>query len=549
VQARGLLDRGHLILQDRPVHVTVDLSFPGRAAPGRAAPVRDQHREALLSEPLGHQEPPVQLRGDPLPARPAVRVGQDRKPALAGPVPGRQVQHRPQLPRPEHEPGRVHVEHRPFAQRGDGNGRPAVPRHHGPPAGPVRAPGHVHQGPGPAHAVVDRGFGGQLLDAVARPVRPQVGLGRLGRRGEQHLVAVHAEHRLHLKAGRRDRVAVHGQIPGPVQVGMRHHRAGGGAGGGARNQQHPARVALLAQDGRLAAGRVDAEEPHRELVTRLHHRVGAVGVPAGAWHVLEGLPVPAGLRPRTVQSRDPQRDVGVGGAGRRITHHPRRTARLGRIGEVPALDARGIHPRDQQPGPVRSPPEPPQAAEPGVAGVLSDPERDVGLVSGGDHPVPGPVRLDHPQRAVADVGDAPAGRVRARVGDRALRLQAPGRAVGHVHRPQPVGQGEGRQPDGLVGGVGADPGARLRRLGRSGRLSGQQLGGIGEQPLGPGVQVQRPQAPRRVVARPGAQEQHLCSVGPDGELTGNAQGEAPRPGDLGGQRHRCHVRETLTSRR
>ena len=260
---------------------------------------------------------------------------------------------------------------------------------------------------------------------------------------------------------------------------MGHHRTGGGAGGGARNQQHPARVALFAQDGRLPAGRVDAEEPHRELVTRLHHRVGAVGVPAGARHIFEGIPVPAGLRPRTVQCRDPQRDVGVGGAGRRVTHHPWRAAGLGRVADVPALDARGIHPRDQQPGPVRSPPEPPRAAEPGVAGVLTDPERDVGPVRGGDHPVPGSVRLDHPQRAVADIGDASAGRVRARIGHRALRGHAAGRAVGHVHRPQRAGQGEGCQPGGVVGGVGADPGARLRRLSRLSRLPGEQPGGIG----------------------------------------------------------------------
>jgi len=103
--------------------------------------------------------------------------------------------------------------------------------------------------------------------------------------------------------------------------------------------------------------------------------------------------------------------------------------------------------------------------------VLTDPERDVDLVRGGDHPVPGSVRLDHPQRAVADVGDAAAGRVRARIGHWALRGQAAGRAVGHFHRPQRVGHGEGCQPGGVVGGVGADPGARLHRLGRSGRLS------------------------------------------------------------------------------
>ena len=98
---------------------------------GRARACRSRPRpvpRSLARRATGHQAPPVQLRSDPLQARPAVRIGQDRKPALAGPVPGRQVQRRPQFPRPEHEPGRVNVEHRPFGQAGDGNGRLAGPR-------------------------------------------------------------------------------------------------------------------------------------------------------------------------------------------------------------------------------------------------------------------------------------------------------------------------------------------------------------------------------------------------------------------------------------
>jgi hypothetical protein len=171
--------------------------------------------------------------------------------------------------------------------------------------------------------------------------------------------------------------------------------------------------------------------------------------------------------------------------------------------------------------------------------VLGDPERDVGLVRSGDRPVSGPVRLDHPQSAVADVGDASAGRIRARIGHRALDGQAAGLGIGYVHCPQPAVQGEGRQPGGLVSGIRTDSHAQF------GRPSGKQFGGIGEQPLRPRIQVQRPQAAHRVIARPAAQEQHHRPVPRDRELIGNAQAEAARPGDLARQGDRRHVRPTV----
>lgn len=116
VQARGLSQRGHLIVQHRPEQVGVNLSFPVGPAPWRAAPVGYQDREALLREPLRYEAPPLPSGGDPLPACSAVRVDQDWQLPAVRAVPGRKVQHAAQFARPEYEPRRVHVKHRLFHQ-------------------------------------------------------------------------------------------------------------------------------------------------------------------------------------------------------------------------------------------------------------------------------------------------------------------------------------------------------------------------------------------------------------------------------------------------
>jgi hypothetical protein len=369
-----------------------------------------------------------------------------------------------------------------------------------------------------------------------------VDLGRLLGRGEQHLVAVHAEHSPQLKTRRRDGDPVHGQMPGALQISVGDEGARAGARRQAGDQLHPALVASLVQDPRLAVDRIYAEKPDGALIAGLHDGVRAVAVPAGAQHVFERAPIPTNLGPRTVQPHDPQRDVGVGRAGRRIAHRTRRLAGIGRVREVPQLDRRRIDPRHHQPVTVRSPPEPARATRRRGARVLGDSEHEVRPVGRRDRAVCAAVRLDHPHRTAIQVRDPPAGRVGPRIDHRTLGGQAPDPAVGDTHRPQTAGQCEGNQPGGIVGGIGVDPGALLRL-----RACAEQVSGIGELPLRPIVEIQRPQAGHRIVARTAAQKQHRRTVQRDRELCRDTQGEAPRTDKLAGQRDHRHARHSATA--
>jgi len=94
-----------------------------------------------------------------------------------------------------------------------------------------------------------------------------VGLGRLLGCGEQHVVAVYAEHGAQLQARRGDGDSVHSQVPRAAQIGVGDNGAGAGAGRQAGDQLDPALVVLLAQHRCLAADRVDTDKPDGALVT------------------------------------------------------------------------------------------------------------------------------------------------------------------------------------------------------------------------------------------------------------------------------------------
>jgi hypothetical protein len=73
-------------------------------------------------------------------------------------------------------------------------------------------------------------------------------------------------------------------------------------------------------------------------------------------------------------------------------------------------------------------------------------------------------------------------------------------------------------------------------------------GGVGQQPLLSGAEVQRPQAARRVVAALAAQKEHGRPVRREREMVRRAEGEAPGPGELGRQRERRRARHPATYR-
>jgi hypothetical protein len=245
-------------------------------------------------------------------------------------------------------------------------------------------------------------------------------------------------------------------MPGPALVGVPNQGSATGTGGQSGNQLDPAFIALLSQDPGRAVRRVDAEHPHGALVAGLHGGEGAVVVPPGGGHVLERLDVPAHLGPFAIESDDPQRDLGVGGSRHRVAHGPRRLRGLGRVRDVPALDRGGVHPCGQQPGAIRCPPVAAVAAHGFGGDVLGEAETDIRSAGFGDGAVRRPVRLGHPQRAAADVGDPLSGGVGARVHYRSRRGQPPRKPAGRLHRPQFARQREDGQPGGLVGGVGND---------------------------------------------------------------------------------------------
>ena len=112
------------------------------------------------------------------------------------------------------------------------------------------------------------------------------------------------------------------------------------------------------------------------------------------------------------------RDDGVGRACRRIADGSASArGRVRRVGDVPVLDRGLVNPRGQDRRAVRRPPVPAVAVHLLGRDELGQPEADpVGAVRIGERPVRAGGDLVHAERAVADIGDVRAGRVRARIG-------------------------------------------------------------------------------------------------------------------------------------
>jgi hypothetical protein len=89
---------------------------------------------------------------------------------------------------------------------------------------------------------------------------------RVIRCGEEHVVAVNAEHRGQLEPFRGDFASADGQVPGPVLVGVRDDRPGTGARRGSGNQLHPSFVVGLGQGFCMPGRRVDCQETDAPLV-------------------------------------------------------------------------------------------------------------------------------------------------------------------------------------------------------------------------------------------------------------------------------------------
>ena len=275
-------------------------------------------------------------------------------------------------------------------------------------------------------------------------------LGRLLRRREQHRLAIYRQYCIQLQARGRDRLPVSQQAPGVVQVATGEQSPRRRAVRQAFDQGDPGIVTLLRQQLGSPRRRVDAQDLDVPLVARLHRGVRAESIPARPGQVLERRSVPAHPGERAARCRrgDPEAHRGVRRPRRRIAEAGRRAGRVRRIGDVPALHLRRVHPGNQQPLTVRCPPVAPVAPHLLSRHMLRQPEANVRRVRRrhgvrpGYHPVSGAVCLNHPQGAPADVGDAPPRGIRARI-DHRLRCREPAdRASRRTDRPELPGEGE-----------------------------------------------------------------------------------------------------------
>jgi hypothetical protein len=354
-------------------------------------------------------------------------------------------------------------------------------------------------------------------------------------------------HRLELEAGRGDGFAADHQPSGVVEVGRRDQLARSGPRRQARDEFDPAVVALLGQHPRCAGAGVDGEHLEMLLVPALDGGVRAGAVPVRGGQVLEPGEVPVDPRAFAGCAADPEGDLGVRRSGRGVRERDRRPGWVRRVGEVPAQHPPGVDPGDQQPVAVRGPPVAAVPVHRLRGDVLGQAEGDLLAVGGGDHAVVRAVRFDHPDGAAADVGDPAAGRVRPGVEHRRLGGEPPGCPL-RADRPELTGEREREQLAMTVGSEPDDAGrAHPGPLAPGLLLLGHRLGGagqqghrVGEQVLGPGAYVERPQAVHRIVAGAGPNEEDRAAVGGDGRTAWGAEAESSSAGKLTRKGKRGH---------
>ena len=285
---------------------------------------------------------------------------------------------------------------------------------------------------------MDAGRRGQSLAATRLAPPPHMAFGRLlhlvGE--EHHPVGRGVDDGPDLEVGGGDGSPGDEQSPGAVPVAAGHQPAVAQQRGRPRDELDPAVVVLLVEQLGRARGGVGGQHVQPPLVARLdgdEHR-SDLG-PAHVDEVGEALAVPADLGAGAVVADDVERDEGVVRAGHRVGELGRSRRRVGRVGDPPALDGRGVDPRHGHRLAVGRPPVAPVAVHLLGRDELRRAPADVGVVvvggRAGQLPAP-PVELGHTQRSAAHVGDTPGGRVGAGVDHGAFHRELP------RHRPTPA---------------------------------------------------------------------------------------------------------------
>ena len=346
-----------------------------------------------------------------------------------------------------------------------------------------------------------------------------------------------------LQVGRRHRLAVDQQAPGPIAVGARDERAVAQrcAGTPGTRSTHASSRSSASRSVAPVDGSIRRISSARwsRLCTVM---ISPASLQLHVGEVREGVAIPLHVDDRTVEADDVQRHVGVAGARGRIRQLGGHGRRIGGIAEVPALHRRRVDTGDGEGGAVGAPPVAAVAAH-----LLGGDEvgraprhrlRLVGVTAG--QQAPATVELADAQEAPVDVRHPLRQRIGPGIEHRAGHGQLAGRAADQAADEQPPADGERRDGDGGVRGEGGDPARRLADplaacpfLGRQGLVvaPAEDLG-VGDEALLAGGGVDDPEAVDRVGAAAAAQEHDAPAVRRHDDVARLAEREALGAGRL-----------------
>ena len=178
-------------------------------------------------------------------------------------------------------------------------------------------------------------------------------LGRFLGRGKKDGVAVHVEHRADLQPGRRHHLVADEEAPGVVVVHGPHQGPVVSEPWRPGHDVEKAGVEVLTAEPGRAGGGVHIKDLHAALVPALDHDDQGGPGPADGNQVFERRAVPVDRQPGSVQTRQPQRHIGVGRPRGWIGDLPCRPVRVRRIGDIPASDRSDVDAGDEQGVPAR----------------------------------------------------------------------------------------------------------------------------------------------------------------------------------------------------
>ena len=366
---------------------------------------------------------------------------------------------------------------------------------------------------------------------------------RIGPREDENVLRADVDHRLDLKSrGRHSDVADHEPVGITPPIGDDlDERAVGRARRHSRHELHPLGINALAEDARGARGRVDIEDELAPLIAGEKRDEWCAGVGHGdASKVGEGVVIPGHLLLRAVQPDEPQRDLGVGRARRRIAVLARGQLGLGGVGNPPVSDGGVVASLHEEAGAIREPPVAAHAIEFLCRDEVRQTPADVVGVGCAQQLRLAPVGTHDVEPAVADVGSALARGVHARIDDRAGRGQSSCRARrGDVHDVGRPRECEDSDASIVVERILRDARVDLAEslaactlLVGEGLCVVKQIAGIDDARLGARRQVERPQACRGIGSATRAQEGDLSAIVCHRESAGCAEAESPGAGAL-----------------